>query len=176
LGQRAAKNLQAERASIQQQLDRANAKLEERYQNMLKTLAVWREQVNATISRLDAELKEAPAQAKAGIEQRLTAAREQRAALEAKTRETFAAWRDDMGAEVENMKSEATTTRKEHEKKLNERIARFEAEWTEEQKRRVAQDESQREAWETLNQSIRQDIERYKAAMHEADREYKERE
>ena len=176
LRQRAAQSLQTERATIQQQLDRANAKLEERYQHMLNTLAVWREQVNAKISRLDAELKQAPAQAKADIEQRLNAAREQGAALEAKSRETFAAWRDDIKADFESLRAEATTARTEREKKLNERIAHFEAEWAEEQKRRVVRDTAQREAWETLNKSIGEDIAGYRAAMREAEQEFKERE
>jgi uncharacterized membrane protein len=176
LRQRAVQSLQAEGASIQQKLDQANAKLEERYQHMLNTLAVWREQVNTTISQLDAELKQAPAQAKAEIEQRLASAREQRAALEAKTRETFAAWQEDIKADFESIRYETTLARKEHEKKLNERIAHFEAEWTEEQKRRAALEEAQVEAWKSLNNSIRQDIERYKAALRESEREYKERE
>jgi uncharacterized membrane protein len=175
LRQRAAKALEVERASIQQQLDQANAKLEERYQNMLNTLAVWREQANSTISQLDAELKQAPTQAKADIEQRLTSAREQRIALEAKTRETFTAWRNDIKADFENMRYETTMARKEHEKKLNERIAHFEQALAEEQKRLVARDKAQIAAWETFTHNLHQDIESYRAAMREAEREYKAR-
>jgi uncharacterized membrane protein len=176
LRQRAVQNLQAERASIQQKLDQANAKLEERYQHMLNTLAVWREQVNGTISQLEAEIKQAPAQAKAEIEQRLAAARERRAALEAKTRETFAAWRDDIKADFESIRYETTLARKEHEKKLNERIAHFEQALVEEERRLAARDKAQIEAWETFSQNLHQDIESYRAAMREAEREYKARE
>lgn len=173
LRQRASTAVQTEQAAIREQIEKANAKIQQFYHNMLHTLNVWGEQIEANISQLESEIKQANAQAKAEIEQRLTAARESQAAVRAKVEATLSARLDDLKRDVESLRSQAATKRSEVQSKWNERIAQLDAKREAEEKRLAQLRKAQGAAWEEMNKSIRQSIDTYQETVRQAEAEFR---
>jgi predicted nucleic acid-binding Zn-ribbon protein len=172
LRQRASAAAQAEQAAIRQQIEKGNTKIKQFYHNMLHTLDVWGQQIEANISQVETEIKQANAQAKAGIEQRLTAARESQAALRSKVDATLSARLDDLKRDVESLRSQAATARSELQNEWNERIAQLETKREAEEKRLKQLREARGAAWNEMSKSVRQSIDTYEETVRQAEAEF----
>jgi uncharacterized membrane protein len=173
LRERAKAAVQAEQGAIQGRIENAKAALAQFYQNMLHTLDAWQQQLKADISRLETDVKQASAQAKAGLEQRLTTARESQAALRAKVNTTLAARLDDLKGDIERLRSQAAAQRSEIQNKWNERLAQLEAERQAEEQRLAQLREAHGAAWEEMSKSMRQAVDSYEEKVRAAEAEFR---
>ena len=165
-------NVQSDRDAIQKQIETANAKLNATYHNVLHTLQVWRQQLDANISQLETETKQATAQTKADIDQRLAAAKQSRQALRSDVKATLTTRLNNLKSEIESLKTQAANARGEAKDKLNQRITKLQADWDAEQKQLDKLDDAYGEAWDTMVKSIDQAVATYEAAAGEAEAEY----
>lgn len=172
LRERAKVATQAGRAEIQEQIAKANAKLGEFYQNMLHTLDVRRQQIDAEISRLEAQVKQANAQRKAEIEQRLAAAREANVILRAQIKTTLTAQLDDLKADLASLKAQVAQIGSESRAVWKARVATLEKDLDAEQKRLAQLDEAHDAAWNEMSRSIDQAITTYRKALRQAEEDY----
>jgi len=175
LRQRASAAVQTEQAAIRQQIEKGKAALDQFYQNMLHTLDVWQQQIEADINQLETKAKQATAQAKAELEQRLAAAREAQAALRAKVNETLAARLADLKGEIESLRSQAAAQRSELQSEWNARIAQLEAARQAEEQRLMQLREARGAAWDEMSKSIRQAIKTYEGTVRAAAAEFRKR-
>lgn len=173
LRQRASTAAQAQRAAIQQQIEKGKAKLDQFYHSMLHTLDVWQQQLEANINQLETDIKQANAQAKAGLEQRLSAAREAQAAQRAKVNATLTARLDDLKGDIERLRAQAATLRSERQSEWNERIAQLEEKRKAEEQRLAQLREAYGAAWKEMSQSVRQSIDTYEKSVREAEAEFR---
>lgn len=173
LRQRARSTVQAEQAAIQQQIEKGKATLDQFYHNMLHTLDVWQQQIETNINKLETDVKQASAQAKAGFEQRLTAAREAQTALRAKVNATLAARLNDLKGDIESLRSQAAAQRSEIQNKWNARIAQLEADRQAEEQRLTQLREARGAAWDTMSKSIRQAVETYEETVRAVAAEFR---
>jgi uncharacterized membrane protein len=165
-------NVQSNREAIQKQIEAANAKLNQTYHNVLHTLQVWQQQLEANIRQLETQAKQATAQTKADADQRLASAKQSQQALRSDVKATLTARLNHLKAEIESLKTQATNARGEAKDKLNQRITKLQADWDAEQKRLDQLDAAYGEAYDTMVTSIDQAIVTYEAAADEAEAEY----
>ena len=172
LRERAKAVAQAERAVIQQQVAKANAKLDQFYQNMLHTLNVRRQQIDTEIGRLEVEAKQANAQRKAEFEQHLATAREASATLRTQVKATLSAQLDDLKVELESLKTHLAQTGSANRAAWEARIAALETDLEAEQKRFEQLDHAHDAAWTEMSQSIDQAITTYRKAVRKIEEDY----
>jgi uncharacterized membrane protein len=172
LRQQVANGVKADQAAIQKQIDSANAAVHMTYKNVLATLAAWQRQIDANIDELQANMKAANAEAKADIERRLTSAKEARAAARAHVKETLTARLNALKADIETLKAQAATAKGQAKDKLNQRVAKLQADAAAEQKRLDQLDKAQGEAWDLMVRSIEDAFDTYDASVYEAELEY----
>jgi uncharacterized membrane protein len=167
--QQAASSLHADRETVQQQMDGAQAKLTAAYKNVLQALRAWNKQAQANISDLEERTKHANGQAKAEADQRLAAAREAREALRTHVKATLSARLDSMKADVDALNAKAAKAQGEAKQKLDQRIATLKAQ-REAQKKRIEQiDLADDAAWDQMVKSIDASIDTYETAVRAAE-------
>ena len=164
---------QAERAKIQQKIAEANAKRDEFYQNVLWTLEVHRQQIDADIARLEAEAKQAQAKVKTEIEQQLTAAREAHAMRREKVRATLEAELNDLKADVASLKAELNTASSEMRAKWEARVAKLEADRAAEKRLLEQLDKAEFAAWDAMSQGAKQAFDTYRDAVRKAENDFR---
>jgi uncharacterized membrane protein len=164
--------VQADRDAIRRQIDAANTRLHEFYENVLHTLQVWGQQLDARISQLEADAKKATGQTKADIDQRLVAAQQERQVLRSNVRATLTTRLNNLKADIQNLKTQAAKARSEAIDPLNQRIAKLQGDWDAEVKRLDQLDQAEGEAWETMVKSIDQAIADYEDAVRKAEAEH----
>jgi uncharacterized membrane protein len=172
LRQQAASGLKADQAAIQKQIDNANAAVHTTYQNVLQTLRAWQRQIDANIDELQANMKSANADAKADIEQRLASAKEARAVARADVKETLTARLNALKADIDTLKAQAATAKGQAKDKLNQRVAKLQADAAAEQKRLDQLDKAEGAAWDLMVKSISDAFDAYDASVYEAELEY----
>jgi uncharacterized membrane protein len=172
LGQQVSNTVQSDRKAIQQQVDAANAKLHALYTNVLHTLQVWQQQLEASISQLEAEAKQATGQAKADIDQRLAAAKQARQTARADAKATLTTRLNNLKAEIERLKTQAANARGAAKDKLDKQVAALQANWDAEQKKLDKLDDAYGAAWDTLVKSVDEALDKYDAAARAAEAEY----
>jgi uncharacterized membrane protein len=175
LRDRAAVAAQAERAEIQRQMAEAKAKLDQFYQNVLHTLDVRRQQIDAELVRLEAAVKQAQAQAKADIERQIAAAREAQETLRTQINATLAQWLNDLKADVESLKAQVAESGSETRAAWEARIAALEAQLEADQKRLAQLNEARGAAWGELRQSVAEAVEAYRQALRKAEDDFRNR-
>jgi uncharacterized membrane protein len=172
LRQQVANNVKADQVALQKQLDSASAALRTTYQNILATLAAWQRQINAKIDELQAEAKQANAETKADIQQRLAAAEEARAAVRNNVKATLTARLNALKADIDNLKAQAARAQGQAKDKLNQRVAKLQADWAAEQKRLDQLDQAEGEAWDQMAKSIDDAFNSYEASIGAAETDY----
>jgi uncharacterized membrane protein len=172
LRQQTRTNLQADRDAVRQQIETANARLHEFYDNALHTLHVWQQQLDTEISLLEADAEQGTAETKAAIQQQLDSAKQSRQALRADVKATLTARLDTLKSEIENLRTQALNAEGEAKAKLNQRITELQANWDAEQRRLDQLDAAYGEAWDTMVNSIDEAIVTYEAAAREAEADY----
>jgi uncharacterized membrane protein len=172
LRQKAVSGVQSDRAAIQKQIDSANAKLNATYQNVLQTLRAWHKQLDDNINEFEADVKQANAEAKADIERRLAADRQTRQAVRTHVKETLTARLNDLKSRIENLKAQAARAQGEAKEKLNQRVAKMQADWAAEQKRVDELDKAYSAAWDKMLRTVYGATDTFDASVREAEAEY----
>ena len=164
--------LQSDREAIQRQVETANAKLDRQYKNVLHTLQVWKQQLDSNISQLEAEAKQATTQKKSDVDQRLASAKQARQTLQSDVKATLTTRMNNLKSEIENLKAQAAKTQGEAKDKLNQRIAKLDADWEYQDKQLDKLDDAYDAAWDTMVKSIDEAITTYEAAADDAEAAY----
>jgi len=172
LRQQAASGVQSQRDAIHKQIDSANAKLDTIYKNVLQTLRAWQHQIDANIDELQANMKSANAEAKADMDRRLASAKEARATARADVKETLTARLNALKADIDKLKAQAATAKGQAKDKLNQRVAKLQADAAAEQKRIDQLDKAEGEAWDLMVNGIGNAFDAYDASVNEAELEY----
>ncbi len=172
LRQQVTTSAKADQAAVQKKLDSANAAIHATYKNILQTLAAWQRQINARIEDLRAEAKQANADAKADVQRRLTSAEESRKTLRSNTKATLTARLNALKADIEHLKAQAAKAQGEAKTKLDQRVAKLQADWAAEQKRLDQLDKAEGEAWDQMVKSMEDAFDTYDASIDEAETEY----
>ncbi len=172
LRQQVASGAKSNQAAIQKQIDSANAAVHTTYKNVLQTLAAWQRQIDANIDELQAEAKQANAEAKADIQQRLASAKESRATLRSDAKGTLTARLNAMKAGIDNLKAQAAKAQGQTKDKLNQRVAKLQADWDAEQKRLDQLDQAEGEAWDQMVKSIDDAFDAYDTSIYQAENDY----
>jgi uncharacterized membrane protein len=173
LRQQAVTSLQADQAAIQKQIHSANAKLDATYKEVLHTLQAWQRQIDTNIHELEAEAKQANAAAKADIERRLASDREARQAVRTHVKDTLAMRLNSLKTDIDNLKSRAVQAQGQAKEKLDQRVAKLQADLAAERKRLDALDKANDAAWDQMVKSIDQAFDTFDASMREAETESK---
>jgi uncharacterized membrane protein len=105
--------VQADRAAIRQQIDAANTKLHEYHKNALHTMQVWGRQIDARISQLEADAKQAAGQTKVDVAQRLAEAKQARQTLRSDVKATLTTGLNQLQSDSENLKLQVANARDE---------------------------------------------------------------
>ena len=172
LRQQVASNAKTDRAAVQKQLDSTNAALQTYYKNMLQTLDAWQREIDDSIDELEADAKSANAEAKADINRRLASAKAARVALRAHVKDTLTARLNAGKADIDNLKAQASKAQGQAKDKLNQRIAKLQADWAEEDRRLDELDKTEGEAWTKLVKSLDDSFNAYDTSIYEAENEY----
>ena len=165
-------DVQSKREAIQQQIEATNAKLNDTYHNILHTLEVWQQQLDAEISQLEAESKQATAQAKANVDQRLADAKQARETLRSNVKATLTTRVNNLKADIERLKTQAANARGEAKAQLDKDIAEFQAELDAENKRLDELDAAYGDAWDTLVKSTNEALDTFEVAARKAEANY----
>ncbi|MBX2997626.1 MAG: DUF1269 domain-containing protein [Caldilineaceae bacterium] len=173
LRDRAAAAAQAERAGIQRQMAEAKARIDQFYQNVLRTLDVRRQQIDTELARLEAAVKGAQAQAKADIERQIAAAQEAQETLRMQIDETLSQWLNDLQADTENLKAQVAKSSSETRAAWEARIAALEAQMEANQKRLAQLHKARGAAWGDLRQSVAEAVKAYRETLRKAEDEFR---
>jgi uncharacterized membrane protein len=163
---------QANRDAVQKQIAEANARLDQTYQNIVHRLQVWQQQLDAEISALEAQIKQSNASAKADLDQRLASAKQSRQALRSKVKETLSSRLNYLKSETETLKAQADHAQGQAKDKLNQRIAKLQADVAVEEQRLDQMQQADDAAWDAMAASIDTAIDNYWAALDEAEELY----
>jgi chromosome segregation ATPase len=166
--------MQAERVQAQQALAAANAKLDQQYQKTLETLNGWQRQAQAEVARLETGLKQASANAKAGVEEQVAKARATNQTARANIKAALAARLDDLKADIESLQTEVAQERSEVSAAWNERIAQMQADLNAERARLEQLDKELGSAWDTMSQDVQEAIATSRDAVRAAEAHYRE--
>ncbi len=172
LRQQVASGVKANQAVIQKQIDSANAAVHTTYKNVLQTLAAWQRQIDVNMDELQAEADQATAEAKADTDRRLAAAKEARATLRADVKATLTARLNALKADIDNLKAQAAKAQGQAKDRLNQRVARLQADWDAEQKRLDQLDTAEGEAWDQMVKSIDDAFDAYDTSIYQAENDY----
>jgi uncharacterized membrane protein len=172
LRQQIANSMKADQAAIQKKLDSANTAIHTTYKNILQTLAAWQRQIDGRIEELRAEAQKANAEAKADVQKRLASAQEAQATLRANVKATLTARLNTLKADIEHLKAQAAKAQGEAKTKLDQRVAKLEADWEAEQKRLDQLDKAEGEAWDQMVRAIEDAFDTYDTSVNEAETEY----
>ena len=164
--------LKSDQAAVHSQLDSADAKLQGIYKNIIQTLLAWKHQVDADIHELEDEGKQANAEAKADVQRRLATAKEARAAARAHVKETLTARLNAMKSDIDSRRAQAVTAQGQAKDRLNQEVAKLQAEWDADQKRLDQLDTADGAAWDKLVTSIDDAFNAYGTSLAEAEIEY----
>ncbi|MBI1256393.1 MAG: DUF1269 domain-containing protein [Chloroflexi bacterium] len=127
LRQRSTAALQADRTALQQQIEQANHRIDETYQNILHRLQVWEQQVDANINALETQIQQSNANTKANLEQRLASAQQSRQELRSKVKAAFTSRLDHLEAEVDHVKAQTEQAQGKVNDQLTAQVANLKA-------------------------------------------------
>jgi uncharacterized membrane protein len=172
LHQRVSTALQADRDTVQKQIAQANSQLDQTFQNILHRLQVWQQQVEADITALEVQIKQANANAKADLNQHLAAAKQSRQTLHSKVKDTLSSRLDHLKSEAEALKVQAAQAQGQAQDKLNARVAKLQADIAAEGQRLDQLEKADDAAWDGMAKTIDEAITGYWAALDEAENEF----
>jgi uncharacterized membrane protein len=171
LRERAHTAVLADQDAIQQQIDTAKSRLHEYQENMLRTLHVWGQQLDARISQLKADAKQAAGQTKVDVEQRLAEAEQARQTLRSDVKATLTTGLNHLQSDSEDLKMQVANARDEVKDKHNQRIAKLQADIAAVQRRIEQMEQADDAAWEVMAKTINDAIAGYWDALDQAEKE-----
>ncbi|HVO72172.1 MAG TPA: DUF1269 domain-containing protein [Aggregatilineaceae bacterium] len=171
----AASGVKSEHDAIRKPIDSANAQLDTLYKNVLNTLRAWQNQIDTYMEELQTEAKTADAGAKADIDRILTSAKSARSAVRAHVKDTLTARLNAVKPEIDNLKAQAVKASGEAKDKLNQRVAKLQADWEAEQKRLKELDNQEGPVWDKLAKSIDEAVSTYDSEIDEAEAEFEKK-